>query len=574
MSRLAVSCLLACAAIAQQGIPSDEARLQTGAYWPRSDLVLRAETKSVEVGVVVRDERGHPVGGLTKDDFQIEDSGKKADITAFRADVAQPAIAAQGTGSASGQSVTPPTSATPTNARRYIGLFFDDFSMGPGEIMQARIAGKRFVKQALADGELVAVFSMSKPLLQRFTNDAAQLNAAIDKVVPSQRTGAGADTCPTFTPYEAYLVANNDLNELDVKLEEYARCSPGLTRMPRPNSRPNPTSGAPKVVAEIASSVWEQLWYNSRTTLLSIGAFVEYMAKLPGSRVLVVASSGFLTGTLEQELDEVEEQARRRDVVINSLDARGLYTDEALDVSQRVPKGASFRTMIRAEDNAPKGKAAAENVLYSLAASTGGLFFQNNNDLNLGFEELGLSPRYSYSIGFTPHGEPDNQYHRISVQLKSRQGRTVQTRPGYFYAIRKPTDNTQRPIDREILSDRILSEMPGTVTATPAKTDDGAAAMRLVIHLDLQKMRFTMQKGVRHQKVTWIAALFDNGTFLIGRESSVDFELKDATFRSLQNGFEAELLLPVPDGKYRLRNVIQEAVGGKFTATDQVVDVR
>src|SRR6185437_7122475 len=155
MSRLAVSCLLACAAIAQQGIPSDEARLQTGAYWPRSDLVLRAETKSVEVGVVVRDERGRPVGGLTKDDFQIEDSGKKADITAFRADVAQPAIA-PGTGSASSESVTPPTSATPTNARRYIGLFFDDFSMGPGENMQARIAGKRFVKQALADGELVA----------------------------------------------------------------------------------------------------------------------------------------------------------------------------------------------------------------------------------------------------------------------------------------------------------------------------------------------------------------------------------------------------------------------------------
>jgi len=42
----------------------------------------------------------------------------------------------------------------------------------------------------------------------------------------------------------------------------------------------------------------------------------------------------------------------------------------------------------------------------------------------------------------------------------------------------------------------------------------------------------------------------------------------------LKSGFEAELILPAPDGKYRLRSVIQEAVEGKFAATDQAVDIR
>ncbi len=156
MSRSTLLVFLACAAFAQQSIPSDEARLETAASWPRSEPLLRADTKSAEVGVVVRDDRGHPVGSLTKDDFQIEDSGKKPEITAFRAEAAGPAIAAHAGGSV--QSVNPPAGAVPTTPPKFIGLFFDDFSMGPGEIMQARIAGKHFVKEALAQGELVASF--------------------------------------------------------------------------------------------------------------------------------------------------------------------------------------------------------------------------------------------------------------------------------------------------------------------------------------------------------------------------------------------------------------------------------
>jgi len=124
---------------------------------------------------VVRDDRGHPVGGLTKDDFQIEDSGGKAEITAFRAEAAGAAIAGQG--AAFGQSGNPSAGVAPTTPPRFIGLFFDDFSMGPAEIMQARIAVTRFVKEAVEHGELVAVFSISKPLLQRFTNNALNSKA-------------------------------------------------------------------------------------------------------------------------------------------------------------------------------------------------------------------------------------------------------------------------------------------------------------------------------------------------------------------------------------------------------------
>ena len=573
MFRPAFLALLASAALAQQTIPSDEAKLQSTAYWPRYQTVLRVESKLVEVGVVVRDDRGHPVGGLTKEDFEIEDSGKKRDIVAFTREVSNPAPSPSGSAAPVPHESAPAAGTAAKTSKRFIGIFFDDFSMSANEMAQSRIAAKRFLKEALDHGEQVAIFSMSRPLVQPFTTDPAQLNTAIDRLNYGQRVPEGADSCPTFTPYEAYLVANDDLTELGVKTEEYLDCASPRSRRNRPPIlRGDPGSGAGKVVSERARVIWDQIRYTSRATLLAVGAFVEYMAKMPGTRILVVESSGFLSGTLELEKDEIADRARRAQVVINSLDARGLYTDEARDVSQPVPK--TFRAMTAAQSVGPTAKLAADDVLYALAAGTGGLFFHSNNDLNLGFQELGLAPEYSYSIAFEPAASADDRYHPIKVNLKPGDGRTLQYRRGYYAPAEHPAGTAERRIDGEVLGSGVLDEVPGTFTASQAKTDDGQPGLLLVLHLDLRKMRFRMQKGIRHQKVTWIVAMFDEGVYAGGRESSVEFALKDATFRALMHGFEAELTLPAPYGRHRLRSVIQEAVEGKVSATDQVVDVR
>ena len=84
-----------------------------------------------------------------------------------------------------------------------------------------------------------------------------------------------------------------------------------------------------------------------------------------------------------------------------------------------------------------------------LAASTGGLFFHNNNDLDLGFRELGLAPEFLYSLGFAPDA-PDRRYHGLRVRLKAARQYTVQARPGY-YAVDSPAPPAPPPrrIDTE-----------------------------------------------------------------------------------------------------------------------------
>ena len=78
----------------QQRVPPDEMRLRNSAWVPPVQYTLRTETRVVEVGVVVRDSRSHSAGGLTRDDFEIEDGGKKREITAFSTETSSPPAAA------------------------------------------------------------------------------------------------------------------------------------------------------------------------------------------------------------------------------------------------------------------------------------------------------------------------------------------------------------------------------------------------------------------------------------------------------------------------------------------------
>ena len=51
---------------------------------------------------------------------------------------------------------------------------------------------------------------------------------------------------------------------------------------------------------------------------------------------MVIVSGGFLTETLHFELSQITDRALRAGVIINAMDARGLYTDPTVsDASQR-----------------------------------------------------------------------------------------------------------------------------------------------------------------------------------------------------------------------------------------------
>ncbi len=127
----AVSAAIACLGwAAAQSMAPDEMRAHTVPYVPPPPVTLRTEVDLVEVPVVVRDGQHRAVAGLTKDDFEIYDAGKKQTITAFSEQhFTLPVDAGDGAKPA----VVPAAPAGPKGEPRprFVALCFDDLNMDP-----------------------------------------------------------------------------------------------------------------------------------------------------------------------------------------------------------------------------------------------------------------------------------------------------------------------------------------------------------------------------------------------------------------------------------------------------------
>ena len=238
--RLSVLLCLTAFLPSQQNIPPNQVTFRASNWAPRTQYVLKAETRLVEVRVVVRDSRNHSVGGLTRGDFIVEEGGKPHEITAFTAETAtQPAAAAP----TIRQPASTPTSVTPTASTppaRFLGLLFDDLSMGPGDLIPARKAAKEFLTHVVSPGDLAAIFLITKGQILPFTSDITKLNDALDHLNVATRNPA-LTTCPNLTAYDSYVIANNQ-DQLS-----------SLSRSPKPISADSaravisaPTAPAPK----------------------------------------------------------------------------------------------------------------------------------------------------------------------------------------------------------------------------------------------------------------------------------------------------------------------------------------
>lgn len=560
----------------QQGAGAKEMEATLQSYWPRSQYTLRTYSNLVEVGVVARDSRGRAIGGLSKDDFEIQDAGKRQEITAFSVETfTSVSVQLQ-------PSTAKPSGTAPGNAElmhlplRYVALLFDDFSVPHNEQVQVKAAARRFIKEGLAKGDRVGLFTTSGKQIVPFTEDVAKLVAAVDKYNAFPRIPDGG-ICPKLTPYDAYVIANRiDYETFAVKGAELAGCSGsrGLKPAILPGKvGPWPFPGTSPLMMQ-AEGMWAQIRDTSARALKTIGNLVDYMAQLPGRRMVLLASSGFLVGTLEAEHQKVIDHALHADVVINALDAKGLYAEDPPEVT----RGADERSIRHMVELGTKGKDLSNDIMAILSSSTGGLFFQNNNDLDLGFRKLGMIPEVSYLLGFSPQEAPNGKYHRLKVRTKSRNDYLIQARQGYWAVMKnqQAPPVQERRVDREVMGSEVLRELAGVISSEPSKTDAGDPALEVVLNVDARKFHFVEMDGVRTQRLVFIATLFDDsGNFVTGTELEIKFALKESTFnRMTETGLEMSVTLQAPPGTYRLRAVAQDAIDGKIVASTLPAEIR
>jgi VWFA-related protein len=386
-----------------------------------SSPLVKAYVNEVIVPVVARNSHGQAVGDLTKDDFEVFDDGKPQTIAGFmvinRTTREAPVNSANPNPATNSATAAPqPDSIGP----RFVVFLFDDMNLSAGDLMQAQQAATKAIDTSLSPSDVAAVLATSGAN-GGLTRDRAKLKQDIINLRVKNLYRHDAHDCPNVDYYMGDMIINkNDPRALEAATEEAMTCS-------QTNIREIATQMA-RQAAQRAVALGDQ---NFRTNLNFLRDLVSKMGPLPGQHVVILVSPGFLTPTAEAMTlkSEVLDAAARANVVINVLDARGLYTT-GMDASQS-GGGSPMSTVLQNQYRQASMQASSE-VMEDLADGTGGTLFQNNNDLTVGFGNLITGPEFLYFLSFSSANmKPNGAYHKLRVKVR-QSGLSIQARRGYF----------------------------------------------------------------------------------------------------------------------------------------------
>ena len=538
-----------------------------------SAATFKVRVNLVQVRVIVRDSSGKPIDNLTRQDFLLYDQGKLQNISNFSVETTQTRLQRAATiaktqedASGGGDSGHNP----PVLPERFVALVFDDTHLSLQDATFARSQSGRFL-DSIAATDRVAIYTTSGQNTLEFTSDRAALHRAILGIVPRPLTpqSIGAD-CPEITHYMADQIENkHDSQALAVSVEETIQCQFGGDESKRTQAVPIVESTALRALN--AGDVENEFTYRHLEDAL------RRLASVPGERIMLLVSPGFLLTTAYLDESGVIDRANRANVVINTLDARGLYTPDVMgDISR--PSSDSFRTAGQKTMYRVEAQQENQYVLGDLAYGTGGTFFHNSNDLQGGFQLAGLAPEVSYVLAFSPlNRKMDGQYHLLRVQLAKKSKYSVQARRGYF-APRKvddPHELARQEIQEAIYSQEEINELPLDLQTQYFKSDPEGARLSVVSRLELKNMHFRKAEGRSLDELTLATAIFDeNGNFITGGEKIVKMFLKDTTYERLtRTGFTVKSSFTIKPGRYLVRQVVRDSEGSQMAARNGAVEI-
>lgn len=555
--------LLGSAAIIALAYPLPQA--QTSEISQRdTPFTFSTSVNLVPVPVVVRDAEGRAIGTLKKEDFQLFDRGKPQEILKFSVEKtdAPPLLGDTAIELDEAGNPKPKTAAAGQQApNHFIMWLFDDMHLNAGDLARTREAAKKVLRESFEPGSRASIYTTSGHTYLDFTDDRDKLAETLDQIEPWPTTPADAaiKACPDV-PYAMSDAAlnRNDRQALVALQTELLNCPETLGMTENANKdRAQALSGAIPVppgetlaqaeanaIAQIDSGVQSASgsllrmilaktvqidFQDTRNTLLALKGLIRRMSAMPGTRTIVLVSPGFyLVDDHRAEETDIVNLAIRNNVVISTLDARGVWTvmpGGTADSPIGVTDPNTLSTLMQYEQSAGT---ANQDILGELAAATGGAFFHNSNDFAAGFKQVGTQPAFIYVLEFSPQSlKFDGSYHKLSVSLKNVKGVQLETRRGYYERRRmeNTAEQTAEEIKEAFFSRDEIRELPVQLNTQFFKTGEFNARLSVLARIDAKHLKYRRAGGRNNDTVTVTSGVFDrNGNFVKGTQKTGEYE--------------------------------------------------
>ena len=523
---------------------------------------FRVGTRLVELDVVVLNDKT-PVRNLTKDDFTLEDKGKKQNIALFSVVEANKAPKA------------PPLAANISSNRmnnqgestsNATVILFDKMNTPSADQAVARRQTLALLS-TLKQTDHVAFCSLDTDLnmVQDFTGGAERLADAAKSL-----SAQGQDAAPAGSPEDQALLA-----ALRSSLTVFQQAVDGSTRV--------------------------------ASTMTAFRSIVRHLDGIPGRKNLIwlTASIPFTYGTGAErrkddqtELDRMERLMSEANVAVYAVDPRGAGAGNKLSAGGNTNSSgvAANTTASRLTGGAGGGRApgdigpdstggqflgtgtsgdssadtlAGTQGMQVISDNTGGKAYYNTNDLAGALREILDTTEVSYTLGFyVDEKSLDNKNHNLSVTLAKKPETakaTLHYRKSYA-ALNAQTLATQQPHPPigVLAADALDASAIGVMAAT-APSPNNPALHVVQVRVDLADLTLE-RKGDK-----W-AGSFDLGLAMQGSGSKLatDVNVKTINFsftddqlkQGLTSGLIVDNTVPTPAQPMRLRVVVQDKSSG------------
>lgn len=514
----------------------------------------------VEVPVTVVSPNGDPVRGLTKENFELIDQGRRRPITTFDViDFSSP--------DSKRVSVLNPS------ARRSFLLLFDLSFSSPFGRARAQEAAMNFIARGMQRRDLAAIGTLDVQrgfrLLTAFTTDRNLLTAAIKNPVnfhssdPLQIAGT---LLTEMTPVSsAQTNSRNESRATDADSTDVA------IEIQRGQNRLNDQFNRGRIERQV--------------TLL--GGLARTLRMLPGRKQVVFFSEGFdprlVRGRdIRASNDTMEEMDQESHGELWKIDTDNRYGDtrtlSVIDQMAKMFRGSDVVLHavdiqgVRVQNDLQSGSTINSNEsLFLLAKPTGGEVFRNSNDLRNDLERMLRQQEVVYVLGFQAPTARPGTFHGLRVRLKDVPGARVFHRAGYYEAGGENALERVLSNAEIVLNDLPQSDIAVAALAAPFPTR-GNAQVPVILEIN----GAGLLRDVKSNSATadiYIYAFDEDGLVRDRMFQRVTMDLSKVGEKVRESGIKYYATLSLPPGNYAIKSLVRvlETERKGYARTDVVV---